>query len=88
MSEQLYRFRGFYIPERMMDGLNRYIHAHVEPGGFLRAVLQNNLKEACGMADDENLKNLPAFVSFLYNHAPMNCWGSRKIYDQWVKNER
>ena len=73
-----YTFRNFYIPDRMMGGLKRYIEDGTEPGGFLTAVLENDLERAVSNADEENMANLPAYVAYLYNEAPMGCWGSRK----------
>lgn len=58
----LYTFRGFYVPERMMPGIRRYIDHGNKPGNFLSAVIQNNLHDALSFADYENLKNLPAFM--------------------------
>ena len=50
----------------------------------LRAVICNNLKDACGLADDDNLQNLPAFVAYFYNIAPSACWGSPEKYQAWI----
>jgi hypothetical protein len=86
-SNKIYTFRSFYIPERMMPGLQRYIENHVPPGDFLREVICNNLRGAIGRADDENLVNLPAYVAFLYNQAPDGCWGSKEKYEAWIKNK-
>lgn len=83
--DALYRFQDFYIPDRMMGGLRRYIDEGIEPGDFLSAVICNDLKEACGRADDENLHNLPAFVSYLYNQAPSQCWGSEERFRDWMR---
>jgi hypothetical protein len=79
-----YTFSGFYIPDNMMAGLRRYIDHGVAPGNFLSAVLQNNLKEAVGRADRENMQNLPAYVGFLYNEAPALCWGSPEQFNGWL----
>jgi hypothetical protein len=79
-----YRFREFYIPERMMGGLERYIAAGIPPGDFLTAVIENDLSEACGRADDENLRNLPAFAAYLYSQAPSDCWGSPATMKAWL----
>lgn len=73
-----YTFRGFTIPERMMGGLERWIKFGIKPGNFLTAVLENDLKSAVAHADDENLQNLPAYVGYLYNEAPGDCWGSKE----------
>ncbi len=80
-----YRFRDWYIPERMMPGIERYIEQHIRPGHFLSAVISNDLKDACGRADDENMTNLPAFVAYFYNEAPHPCWGSPEKMEAWIK---
>lgn len=74
----------YYVPRRMMSALVRYILKGEIPGGFLTAVLQNDLFEAIGRADEENRRNLPAFVSFIYNEAPSTCWGSKEHIKQWA----
>jgi len=80
----MYRFREFYIPDRMMPGLRAYVDARVPTGDFLRACLENNLRNACGQADDENLANIPAYAAWLYNEAPGRCWGSKEKVDAWL----
>ena len=79
-----YTFREWYVPERMMGAIWRYIHQGTPPGDFLTAVIENNLCEALGRADDENLKNLPAFLAYFYNEAPGECWGSPEKRRVWV----
>lgn len=74
----------YQIPQRMMPGIRRYIEQGIEPGGFLTAVICNDLKEAVGRADDENLRNLPAFVSYFYNDVPSTCWGSPERFSAWL----
>lgn len=73
------------IPERMHGSIKRYLEAHVEPGDFLKAVLCNDLKEACARADDENIHLLARYVTFFYNYAPFHCWGSPQAYEAWIK---
>lgn len=79
-----YKFRHWYIPARMMPGIQRYIHERIKPGRFLTAVICNNLSDAVGQADDENLENLPAYVSYFYNKAPSDSWGSKKKMNEWL----
>lgn len=86
-NKEEYTFRGFYIPPRMMDGIQRYIENHIAPGQFLSAVIKNNLKDAVSYADDENLENLPAYVGFFYNQAPGGCCGSEERFNNWVENK-
>jgi len=84
-KSEVYFFRGFYIPDRMMQGIERYVKHYVRPGGFLQAVICNDLKESVGRADDTNMRNLPAYVSYFYNEAPGNCWGSLERMEAWLK---
>ena len=86
-EQKQYSFRNFYIPIRMMDGLERYINHHVPPGDFLSAVIKNNLRATIERADDENIANLPAYIGFLYNEAPSQCWGSEQAFKNWI-NQR
>lgn len=42
------------------------------PGGFLTAVLKNDLKMACFLADHVNRPNLYLYAMFLHWHMPHN----------------
>ena len=83
-----YTWLNFSIPERMGDAILRYVREHIQPGDFLSAVICNDLKEACGRADDENLQNLPAYVAWFYNCAPIQCWGSYEQMKEWLAARR
>lgn len=72
------------IPHHMIGGLYRYIEHRIPPGDFLMVVLSNDLKEACGRADDTNIKIIPNYVRFLYNDAPSQCWGSPEKVRAWL----
>ena len=61
----------------------RWIERGTEPGGFLTAVLCNDLAGAVDKADDRNVELIPNFVKLLYNHAPMACWGSKQRFWEW-----
>lgn len=84
MVNDVYRFRGQYIPRRMMSGLERWVKYGKVPGRFLQAVIQNDLKDAFGYADDENFQNIGAYVGWFYNEAPSGCWGSVDAMDKWI----
>ena len=71
-------------PNHLGDGLKRYIEQRVPMGGFMTAVLENNLKEACGRADHINIRLLPEIVGWLYNEAPAQCWGSPAKVKEWL----
>jgi hypothetical protein len=80
----MYTFQDFYIPERMMPGIKRYIEERIQPGRFLTAVICNNLKVAVMYADEENVRNLPAYVAYFYNETPSTCWGSEEEMKAWI----
>lgn len=84
MGTGRYSYREFVIPDHMMAALRRYIFEHRAVGHFLQAVICNDLQEAVSRADEENLRNLPAFVKFLYNEAPGTCWGSKEKMEAWL----
>ena len=85
MLPDSYTFETFFIPARMMPSLKAWVLQGREPGHFLQAVLENDLKEAVIRADAVNKANLPAFVAFLYNECPADCWGSKEKYAAWRK---
>jgi hypothetical protein len=88
MNDHFYTFREHYIPERMAYGIKLYVEHHVKPGSFLSAVICNDLTEAVGQADDENLRNIPAYVAYFYNEAPRGCWGSPERFTEWLNAKR
>jgi len=73
------------IPMSTLESLRRYKNNHIETGGFLRAVLSNDLREAIGRADHRNLPALPVIVAWLYNEMPMGAWGSPSNVTEWLK---
>jgi len=83
-----YHFREFTIRPQMIAAIRRYVDEGLEPGDFLTAVICNDLAEACARADDENLRNLPAFVAYFYNMTPSACWKSRDAMDRWIDMKR
>jgi hypothetical protein len=85
MSAAGYTFHGVSIPDYMAGGLERWIEHGIPPGDFLWAVLTNDLREAIGRADDTNIHALPAYVAYLYNAAPSQCWGSQERCIAWAK---
>jgi len=74
----------YEIPLHMRDGLNRWFDDHREPGGFLQAVLQNDLITAAVVGDAINRSCLHNYVLFLINEAPTPSYGSPKNYLDWI----
>jgi len=73
------------LPEHIRGGAQRWIERGVDPGDFLTAVICNNLTESFGRADDINLHRMFDIVSFFYNEAPSECWGSKEKMEVWRK---
>ena len=80
-----FSFEGVTIPEYMHGGLVRYFFYHIDPGSFLRAVLENDLMGAFGQADEENMHRMPAYAAFLYSTAPPGSYGSPEAVKAWLE---
>lgn len=65
-----------------------YVRQGAPLGGFLEAVVSNDLKEACARADHINQPKLFDIVNWLHNEVPswpVRCWGSLDAYRQWIE---
>jgi len=79
-----HQYRGQRVPTYMHDGLIAYLQDGRRPGEFLTAVLSGDLFGAYRYADEENLCNIGAYVSFLYNYADPQCFGSKEKVTSWL----
>lgn len=76
------------IPEHLRPGLTRYFVDRIEPGGFLRAVLENDLNEVIGRAKaDITMKTIRSLVVYLWNCAPGNSYGDPNKVQAWLAGE-
>lgn len=74
----------FKLTKENIDSLLRYVEHGIEPGSFLKAVLCNDLTDACGRADVYNRRKLFEYIEWLYNEAPAECWGSEEKVLNWT----
>lgn len=81
---ELWQRKGRFIPESVVGGLRRYVVNRIPTGGFLRAVLENDLMEAMGRADDLNREYLDNIVQFCNEALPWVCWGSQAKCNEWL----
>lgn len=72
-------------PNNLGPSLHRYIEGHVRLGGFLNAIVENDLLAACLRADETNRKIIHEIVLWLYNEAPAECWGSPEKVKFWLE---
>ncbi len=75
------------IPAHTKAALDRYVEHRLQPGGFLTAVLSNDLFGAVAKADSENRAALADIVVYIYNNIPSDAWGSRDTVWKWCENK-
>ena len=76
------------IEPRFKESIDAFVATGRPTGGFLEAVLSNNLMESIARADDAALDNLPHIVAYLYNEVPGDCWGSSQRVREWKAQAR
>ena len=72
------------LPSGLRGGVQQWIEEGIQPGGFLSAVIENDLRESLGRAYETNRARIFEIVSFFYNEAPSPCWGSVKNARAWA----
>ena len=73
------------IPDHCRHGLQAYIEVGQPVGSFLHAVLCDSLVQAFEKADSINRDRLIDYAAFLYQQAPMGCWGSPELVKAWIE---
>ena len=71
-------------PVQLQEAFRRYINERIPTGGFLRAVLENDLRTAVALADPINLGALRNIVAYAYEEIPAVAWGSRTAVAAWL----
>ncbi len=61
----------------------KYILNGEPVGGFLTALLENNLAEAAVRADPTNLEYLGELGRFIFYKTPEACWGCKQKVKAW-----
>lgn len=76
------------IPTDIEASLKRYVEDGCPTGGFLHAVLSNDLMLAMEKADDFNRHRLFDICNYIYNNIPYTCYGSPEIVKNWLESKR
>ena len=79
---------GYEKIEHVVWALEEYAQFRIGKGGFLTAVLENDLFKAFNRADLENGRNLSLICKYIWNYLPGSSWGSPAKVDQWLKGGR
>lgn len=78
-------FEGYNIPIHTQGALSRYVEEGYMPGGFLTAVLCNDLMGAIARADGENIHAIKEICMFVYNRIPADAWGNAEKMRTYTK---
>jgi len=71
------------IPRYTINALNLWATEGHPPGGFVTAVLKNDLRSAVWAADPDNATSLCDIVRYAINELPSACWGSPERVASW-----
>lgn len=77
--------RSYWPTEDIRESLDAYVQQRRPLGGFLQAVIENDLLGAVGRADSRNVMQLQAIAAYVYNDMPSICHGSPALYVAWLK---
>jgi hypothetical protein len=73
-----------FIRPEIREAIDAYAEMGRPVGGFLTAALENNLREAFGMADEGNIEAMFHIVCYFHNEIPGLCWGSPERVKAWL----
>jgi len=73
------------IPSYTLESLESFVLNGDVPGGFLKAVLSNDLDRAFRRADSKNRPAVGTLHSFLFRYILADCWGSPEKFTQWCE---
>ena len=68
------------IPDRTLATLINWARQGIRPGGFLTAVLTNDLQGAVARADLENQRALVQIAKFVHHKLPSRCHTGSQAY--------
>jgi hypothetical protein len=72
------------IPPYLLAGLRRYAQEHIPVGGFLQALLENDLCAAVCCAHEDSLAAIVPLVKYVHNALPSACHGSKEAVRAWL----
>lgn len=72
------------IPEHLRGGIVRYLRDGIIPGSFLQAIISNQLRQACAVADHSlSMGDLKALTTWFMDLAPIASFGSLEKMQAW-----
>jgi len=76
MREASHYQARYLIKPDIIESIVAYVNDGLRTGGFLEAVLCNELLLSVTRADSINRAALPLIVEFIFNNVPASLWGS------------
>lgn len=71
-------------PPHIRESIEAYVLQGRPVGGFLHAVLCNDLMESFAKADHINIHALPHIVAYIYQRVPVHLYGGYTIVDKHI----
>jgi hypothetical protein len=87
MPDEL-NYQKYDAPVRILDAIRNHADHHHPCGSFVTAVLQNDLMEALGRADEYSKSALFEIVRYVRWEIPANCHGSVEKVHAWLVPEQ
>ncbi len=75
------------IPSHFIAGLERYLAFGIHPGGFMRAILSNDLVDVINRADADALSCLRPLSLLVFDCIDTRAWGTRQRVDEWMEHQ-
>lgn len=72
------------VPRLYHDNLAAYFTRRVNPGSFLRVVLENKFWQSVRKVDPLYKDRLVPIMEWLLVNAPPNSWGSEEAVEEWL----
>ena len=72
------------VSPSIVTGLEDFLFRHLEPGGFLKAALCNDLFQTISYADPESMAALRNITSLVYDCIPYELCSDRQAVDDWI----
>lgn len=76
------------LPPRIRKAIDQFVWHGIPTGGFLRAVLSNDLMGAISQADPNSLSSIGLICQYVYNAVPSVCHGSREAVKSHIERGR
>jgi len=74
------------LPIRLQEPMKLYAEDRIRPGGFLTALLSNDLLSTFRQADKNNEPEIINIIFWVFWELPVGSWGSREKVEEWLGN--